>query len=156
MELNLSEEQFFNISHYAHAIWRVVSRFFLLRDDTLSEINRFIDDRSIWSFNILPSIQDLPLKVEVVTESELDRTFFYKLLDTLYWGYSVKGGKSYSQFFSDVFWVSRDHLVLLDGSLTGRLYHGYKRFESEKYADIAAMEYIKEGRNIAITATNLK
>ena len=77
--------------------------------------NSFIDDRSIWSFNILPSIQDLPVKVEVVTESELDRTFFYKLLDTLYWGYC--GAKVHN------IWISNaDNMVKFRTDEVERIY----------------------------------
>ena len=118
--------------------------------------HKYVPDSSIFS------------RISASDSSEFVRELYNGKKIIMTRGYTVKDGKVYSQFFSDVFWVSRDHLrtmvtmlmenvehmsvckmlkeeqpdlVLLDGSLTGRLYHGSKKFESEKYSDIGDLYY---------------
>lgn len=48
-----------------------------------------IDNLSVWSFHVVPSIHDLPLKVDIIVRgNDYDESVFRKVLDTVFWGYT--------------------------------------------------------------------
>ncbi len=82
---------------------------------------------NVWSSHIIPSLQDLPLKIDFITqEDQYDDSFFRRILDTVFWGYT--GLKVHN------LWISRvDSMVKFRNEIMEKIY--MRQFEKSVGVD---------------------